>query len=292
VANLKKSQAMLTSDEEAYILDKAYVPEHCIRLMTHVSGGEPLLIDDFFICRKENWIILIGYPLEDNFTPDQLESVFVNVKKKFHPEFVSLIAPQIPPALAATCQEAESDAYFTLEAQKAVIRSPVKRNLRKARHNLRVEFSSGMLDVHRELMHEFVGRTILSERVKRLLFKMPEFVAGSDMALVLNAWDKANKLAAFYVVDLEAKRFSNYIIGCHSKKNYVRGASDLLLFELINLSLEYDKLYLHLGLGVNAGIRRFKAKWGAVPTRRYEMGELAFKKPSILDTFRALAKSR
>jgi hypothetical protein len=58
------------------------------------------------------------------------------------------------------------------------------------------------------------------------------------------------------------------------------------------LSLEYDKSYIHLGLGVNAGIRRFKAKWGAVPTRRYEMGELALKKPSILDTLRTLAKLR
>jgi len=283
---------MLTSDEEAYILDQAYVPEHCIRLMTHVSGGEPFLIDDFFICRKENRVILIGYPLADNFTPDQLEAVFAKIKKKFRPEFVSLVAPQMPPSLAAACQETESDAYFTLQAQKPVIRSPVKRNLRKARQNLRVEFSSGMQDAHGELMHEFVGRTPLSERVQRLLFKMPEFVAGSDMALVLNTWDQANKLVAFYVVDFEAKRFSNYIMGCHSKENYVRGASDLLLFELINLSLEYDKLYLHLGLGVNAGIRRFKAKWGAVPTRRYEMGELVLKKPSILDTFRALAKLR
>jgi len=283
---------MLTSDEKAYILDQAYVPEHCIRLMTHVSGGEPFLIDDFFICRKENWIILIGYPLADNFTPDQLEAVFAKVKKKFRPEFVSLVAPQMPSSLAAACRETESDAYFTLQAQKPVIRSPLKRNLRKARQNLRVEFSSGMQDAHGELMHEFVGRTPLSERVQRLLFKMPEFVAGSDMALVLNTWDQANKLAAFYVVDFEAKRFSNYIMGCHSKENYVRGASDLLLFELINLSLEYDKLYLHLGLGVNAGIRRFKAKWGAVPTRRYEMGELVLKKPSILDTFRALAKLR
>ena len=283
---------MLTPDEEAYILDQAYVPEHCIRLMTHVSGGEPFLIDDFFIFRKENWIILIGYPLGDNFTPDQLEAVFTKIMKKFRPEFVSLVAPQMPSFLAATCQETESDAYFTLQAQKPVIRSPVKRNLTKARQNLRVEFSSGMQDAHGELMHEFVGRTPLSERVQRLLFKMPEFVAGSDMALVLNTWDQANKLAAFYVVDLEAKRFSNYIMGCHSKKNYVRGASDLLLFELINLSLEYDKLYIHLGLGVNSGIRRFKEKWGAVPTRRYEMGELVLKKPSILDTFRALGKSR
>jgi hypothetical protein len=163
---------MLTSDEKAYILDQAYVPEHCIRLMTHVSGGEPFLIDDFFICRKENWVILIGYPLEDNFTPDQLEAVFAKVKKKFRPEFVSLVAPQMPSSLAAACQETESDAYFTLQAQKPVIRSPLKRNLRKARQNLRVEFSSGMQDAHGELMHEFVGRTPLSERVQRLLFKI------------------------------------------------------------------------------------------------------------------------
>jgi hypothetical protein len=292
VANSQKSQAMLTAEEKAYILDQAYVPEHCIRLMTHVSGGEPFLIDDFFICRKENWIILIGYPLKDNFTPDQLEAVFAKIKKKFRPAFVSLVAPQMPSSLAATCQETESDAYFTLQVQKPVIRSPVKRNLKKARQNLRVEFSSGMQDAHGELMHEFVGRPPLSERVQRLLFKMPEFVAGSDTALVLNTWDQANKLAAFYVVDLEAKRFSNYIMGCHSKKNYVRGASDLLLFELINLSLEHEKSYIHLGLGVNAGIRRFKVKWRAEPTRRYEMGELVLKKPSIWDTFRALEKSR
>ena len=283
---------MLTSEEQAYILDQAYVPEHCIGLMTRVSGGDPLLIDDFFLCRKENGVILIGYPLKDNFTLDKLEAVFDKVKKKFRPELVSLVAPQIPSSLALNCQETESDAYFTLETQKPVIRSPVKRNLRKAQQNLKVEFSSGMQDGHRELMHEFVARTRLPERVKRLLFKMPEFVAGSDTAFVLNAWDKANKLAAFYVVDLEAKRFSNYIMGCHSKKNYVRGASDLLLFELINLSLEYDKPCIHLGLGVNSGIRRFKIKWGAVPTRQYEMGELVLKKPSILDNLRAFRKSR
>jgi hypothetical protein len=121
---------------------------------------------------------------------------------------------------------------------------------------------------------------------------MPEFVARAETAFVLNAWDKANKLAAFYVVDFEARQFSNYIIGCHSRVNYVLGASDLLLFELINLSLEFNKDYIHLGLGVNAGIRRFKEKWGGVPTRRYEMCELVLKKPSILDIFRVFGKWR
>jgi hypothetical protein len=281
---------MLTPQEEAYILSQAYVPEHCIRLMTLVSGGEPFLIDDFFICRKENWIILVGYPLEDNFTPDKLTAVLFKIKKDFRPEFVSLIAPEMPTSLAATCQESQSDAYFTLKTQKPIMRSPVKCTLRKARQNLRVEFSSGMQDQHQELMQEFVARAELSERVQRLLFKLPEFVASSEMALVLNAWDKSDKLAAFYVIDLEAKRFSNYIMGCYSKKNYVLGASDLLLFELINLSRQYDKSYIHLGLGVNAGVRRFKKKWGGVPLRRYEMCELVLRKPSLFETISSLLK--
>jgi hypothetical protein len=158
----------------------------------------------------------------------------------------------------------------------------VKRNLRKAGQLLRVQKSATMQAGHSELMHEFMARSPLPARVEKLLLKMPDFIAGSDRAFVLNARDKDDKLIAFYVVDFEAKGFSNYIIGCHSKKNYVTGASDLLLSQLIDLSLEYGKPLIHLGLGVNAGIRRFKEKWGAMPTRRYEMCELASKKSSII----------
>ncbi|MGD8989912.1 MAG: hypothetical protein PVI00_00525 [Desulfobacterales bacterium] len=275
---------MLSAQEEAYILNRAYVPEHCIRLMTLVSAGEPLFMDDFFICHKKKWTILVGYPLADNFTCDALEAVYSKIKKTLRPEFISLIAPEMPSSLAGSCRENQRDAYFTLNALNPIIRSPVKRNLRKARQNLRVEISTNMSDSHQELMHEFVVQTPLSERVERLLFKMPEFVSGAEKAFVLNAWDKTNRLSAFYVVDLEAEGFSNYIIGCHSKKSYVVGASDLLLFELINLSLEHEKNTIHLGLGINAGIRRFKEKWGAVPTRRYEMCEIVLKKPTLLES--------
>ena len=56
---------MLTAEEQAYILEHAYVPEHCISLITRVSGGEPFLVDDFFVCLKGSGIILSGYPLDE-----------------------------------------------------------------------------------------------------------------------------------------------------------------------------------------------------------------------------------
>ena len=281
---------MLTAGEQAYILKNAYVPEHCISLITCVSGSEPFLVDDFFVCHKDNWVIVIGYPLDDRFTAKKLEAVVAKIKKKFSPAFLSLVAPELPPSFAATCQEKETDVYYTLQTQKPVIGSALKRNLKKARRELRVESSSRMHEAHQQLMQEFIRRVKPPDRVKRLLFKMPEFVSGAGKAFVLNAWDWKNNLSGFYVVDIEAQPFSNYIIGCHSKKNYILGASDLLLFELINLSRESGKNYIHLGLGVNAGVRRFKEKWGGVPTRRYEMCELVFKKPSIFETILSLPK--
>jgi hypothetical protein len=107
---------------------------------------------------------------------------------------------------------------------------------------------------------------------------------------VLNAWDRRNRLAGFYLIDLAAADFSKYIIGCYSRQNYVLGASDLLLDELIQLSAEHNKRYIHLGLGVNEGIRRFKSKWGAKPTRRYEMCELRMREPSLIKTILSLPK--
>jgi hypothetical protein len=58
------------------------------------------------------------------------------------------------------------------------------------------------------------------------------------------------------------------------------------------VSLEYDKRYIHLGLGVNEGIRRFKAKWGGRPTHPYQMCELVFKKPSIFESITSIHKFR
>ncbi len=102
--------------------------------------------------------------------------------------------------------------------------------------------------------------------------------------MLLSAWNRAEKLAAYFVVALAAKDFSNYVIGCHSRKHYVKGASDLLFLEMIRLSREHGKRYIHLGLGVNQGIRQFKKKWGGKPTLNYEMCELQVRKPTILDT--------
>ena len=281
---------MLTPEQETYILTHAYVPEHIVVLMTSLSGGEPFLIDDYFYCCKDDWVIFIGYPLQHKFVIDEFEAILEKAKKEFRPGRISLIAPELSQRLAARCREKDCDTYYTLDTRFPVMRSAVKRNLKNARGLLSVERAGHMGDAHLQLVQEFLERVSPPLRVKELFFKMPQYVASARHAFVLNAWDSKQTLAAFYVVDLAAREFANYIVGCYSKKNYVLGASDLLLSELIKMSSEYGKGYIHLGLGINSGIRRFKEKWGARPTLRYEMCELVQKKTFILEVVRAIRK--
>jgi len=277
---------MITTEEEKYILEHAYIPEHIVGLMTGVSGGEPFLIRNHFCCQKEDWVILVGYPLERDFAIKDLESVMDETKRRFRPKYLSLIAPRLTPSLGTLCEEKETDNYYTLGVPMVSIKSGIRRLIRKAQEKATIERAHDMGEAHKALTEEFIGRANPPLRVRNLFLKMPNYVGHSEGSIVLNAWDKDQNLAAFYVVDLAAKDFSAYIVGCHSKRYYVQGASDFLSHEMVEMSVEYGKKYIHLGLGVNEGIRRFKKKWGGVPTRSYEMCELVLKKPSILDALK------
>lgn len=284
--------SMLTASEENYILNHAYVPEHLAGLMTSISGAEPYLIEDCLCCHKADWVILVGYPIQRDFRIDLFENLLIVVKDRFQPRYLSLTAPSLPPSLYHACGDRESDYYYTLDIPVMNMNPGAKRNIKKAQQLLRVERSRQMGTHHQNLIQEFLHRIDPPARVKELLFKMPKYVGQVDQAMILNTWDTNDNLVAFYVIDLASKEFSNYIIGCYSKMNYVRGASDLLLFELLKISEERNKSYIHLGLGINDGIRKFKEKWGGRPTRPYEMCELVLDKPSIFETILAVVNSR
>ncbi len=279
---------MISDEDKKYILNRAYIPEHSVDLITTVSGGEPLLMEGYFCCLKGDWLIIVGYPLTGEYAPNDFENFLEKIKKRFHPENISLMAPEMPLAIAANCRQKQSDYFYTLDIQTFTLKGALKRTVDKARENVSVERSSRITPSHNGLTQEFIKRVDPPQRVRKLLLKMPDFVNSSKQSVTLNAWDGNHNLAAYYIVDLAAKNFSTYVIGCHSKKHYVPGASDLLCHEMITMSKEYGKEYIHLGLGVNEGIRRFKKKWGGYPTLKYEMCDLVLKKTSLLETIFAL----
>jgi hypothetical protein len=267
---------MITSPEEEYILAKAYIPEYIVNLMGLISKGEPFLMEDYLGFAKDNWLILVGYPLEKNFSLERCEKVLEKVLSSFKPAYLWFIGPEIPPSLLRTSTERETDQYYILDIQDKKPKPSLQRIAERTSNEVTLERGHTFSKDHEALVREFLKRDKLPPRLKELYLAMPHYVPHSKSSMALNAWDQKGRLSAFYVVDLAAGDFTTYLLGCYSKKNYVPHASDLLFYEILILSLEHQKKRINLGLGVNDGIRRFKEKWGGIPSLRYEFCEAHF----------------
>ncbi len=283
---------MITAEEEKKILGDAYVPEHSIRLMTTVSGAEPFFVDGYLCCLRQDWLIIVGYPLEGIRTVRPFEKAYSCLVERFAPRRISVIAPSLPDSFKASCSEHETDRYFVLDLGQKEVRAGLKRAAGRALEQLSLERGHTMTKAHEDLSQEFIERVNPPLRVRKLLTRMPSFLEKEPRSVVLNAWDRNNELSAFYVVDLSAARFSTYVIGAHSKKRFVKHASDAIFLDMIELSREAGKEYIHLGLGVSKGIRQFKKKWGGVPTRDYVMCEITRGRVGFLDAVMSYLKMR
>ena len=277
---------MISPEEEAFVLTRAYVPEHIVSLMTLISKGEPFLTEDHLGFVKDNWLIMVGYPLETRFSQENSVRILKQAVETFRPEYLWFIGPEFPLAFADTCRERQTDQYFTYAVEQTTVKPSLRRVADKASKTLTVERGHSMGKEQEELTSELLKREQLPDRVRQLYLAMPDYVSNSPSAWVLNARDEQGRLSAFSVIDLGAKHFSAYILGAHSKKRYAPHASDLLFLEMIALSREQGKSSMNLGLGVNAGIERFKRKWGGVPGLGYEFCECFYprrKKISLID---------
>ena len=264
---------MLTDAEEREILELAYIPEHIVSLMRSLSGGEPFLIDDFICFCKQEWLMVIGYPLRSAFQSQSLEKAILKGLDEFKPVYAWFMAPEAPPLFSRLCSRRERDQYYALDLQRYVLNKKLVNIAEKASLELTVTRDQRMGDEHRRLIEEFTGNASLSPQVRQLYLEMPRVVAHSKTTMVLSAWSREGHLSAFYVVELAALRFAAYLIGCFSRKTYASHASDLLFHEMIMLAQEKGKASINLGLGVNEGIRRFKKKWGGIPALPYEYCE-------------------
>ena len=281
---------MLTPEEEAHVLSKAYVPEHIVNLMVPISKGEPILKEDHLGFVKDNWLIFVGYPLDGSFSLERCERILKQAVETFRPEYLWFIGPEIPASLLDACKERETDQYYRLDLDQTKLKPSLQRMAEKAFKEITVERSHSISKEHEALIDELLKREKLPPRVRELYRAMPDYVTHSSSACVLNARNKKGKLCAFFIVELGAKNFSTYVLGSHSKKHYVPHASDLLFLEMIKLTLEHGKNTINLGLGVNEGIRRFKEKWGGIPFLDYEFCECFYGTTRTVSLIKALAE--
>ena len=287
-STLRYNRVMISPEEEEYVLARAYVPEHILNLMVPISKGEAFLAEEYLYFAHDNWLIFVGYPLDKAFSAARCEAVAQQAVDALQPEYLWFIGPEMPPVLSTACQERQSDGYYKLDLATLQPKPSLLRQAENAAQEARVEIARTFTRHHAALVTEFLKRENLPPMAHELYRAMPDYVAASSTAAVLSAYDKEDRLTALFVVELAAGTFATYVLGCYSRKHYVAHASDLLFREMIGLAKKEGKNYINLGLGVNAGIKRFKEKWGAVPFLAYEFFERTFQRKKRAPLLRLL----
>lgn len=251
------------------ITQLALVPEHSTEFMRIVSGGHVFTEDAYLCLAADDWLMFIGYPLEGAYSPESFEAALRKALERTHATDCWAIGPDVPPRLQPHIQERDQFYILSAHAQPpACLRGP----LRKAAELLRVEESTTFTPKHRRLWAEFMGRVPLKPQVRELFASTAQALAEGVTGLrLLNAWDAQGHLAACLLVDFAPGQFCAYILGAHSRTHYTPHAADLLFAAMLEAARREGKSYIHLGLGVNEGITRFKRKWGGTPQLPYVM---------------------
>ncbi len=270
------------ASDEQDALERAYVPEHIPALMSLISQGKPFRLGNYLGYTRQNWLILVGYPLDGQFTQSGCEQVFAQVRELYHPEYLWFIGPELPGSLQNNCRDRSQDEYYRLDLENYQPKSSLRRQVNKAAEFLTVERERRFRKEHQALVTEFLRRRKLSPMVAELYRLIPAYLDQSSSACLLTARDRRGRLSALFVIEQAARNFDAYVLGCYSLEFYAPHASDLLFKMMIDLTIEQHKPTINLGLGVNEGISRFKKKWGGVPFLKYEYCEYYFGPPKVI----------
>lgn len=280
--------------EAKTVLALATVPEHSLPFMEAMSGGKARVENGYLFFTGNDWLMAVAYPLTGEYDDDAFDAALravlraVPARQGGHAVDCWAVGPRLPERLQPHLTD--EDQFYTLPAD-AVPPARLKRPLARAAALLRVEEGRAFTPAHRRLWAEFMAGTPLKPNVRGLYAGteavlrglaggdapnapgvpgMPDTSGAPDLRL-LNAWDAEGNLAACLLMDYSPAAFSAYLIGAHSREHPTPYASDLLFAHMLANARAAGKTYVHLGLGVNAGIRRFKTKWGARPALPYVM---------------------
>ena len=255
---------MLNNQEIKLIKRYAYLPEHLPDYVRAVSGAEPFLCRNYIYFLNKKHLIFNGYPLEPESDPP--DRIYDMVCKRCQPVTAAVIASAnwLP---AEKCEQQTADSYFRLVLPLTSIDATVAYMLRRAQRELHINRGRFGKE-HRKIIKAFLAGRDINSQQKHLFKHIPHYLKASDSAVLFEA-RRAKKLVAFNIVDLGAVDYAFYLFSFRSSKTAVPGASDLLFHEMVKLAQTDGKKAINLGLGINAGIRRFKEKWGGVPFLPY-----------------------
>lgn len=258
---------MITPREEEYLKSYAYIPEHLPGYGAVISQTEPFLLNDFLFYAGRGFLIFVAYPLTKKFDKEEAQRVLQKMIKRLQPAQVAILGPDIPLPKAKVVQE---DAYFKLDLAELNIPGKVKNMIKRANKEIEIEMGREFKDEHEQLISDFLHTHPIDEATKYIYHMIPQYLAATSSVCLFNARTGQGNLVAFDVAEFGAQAYAFYMFNFRSARYYIPGTSDLLLYSLIKEAQQQEKIFINLGLGINAGVSFFKKKWGGIPFLQYK----------------------
>lgn len=277
---------MLTREEQKWVTNRAYIPEHLTHYLIPFSQMEPRLEGDFLVYAKDKTISLIGYPLQDSFSQEKLQQVADKLCQEYSPELINIMAPEEISIHGYELQRQEQDmvSRLTLTDADVEIGAKTRNMLVRAGRELNISVGKTYTMEHQRLLQGFIREKSFDKETSSFIHLLPDYVAFSPTATLIEARRKDdNQLVAYNVLEYSSGEYGFYLFNITYQKQNVPGSCDLLMEKMINMTKEAGKKYLNMGLDINMGIAWFKKKWGSEPFLQYRF--MSFKRKTSFSTF-------
>ncbi|MDF1591896.1 MAG: GNAT family N-acetyltransferase [Desulfobacterales bacterium] len=242
----------------------AVVPEQVISYVRSVAGSRPRLFGACVGYETEGQLVLIGYPLHDPVDSNAMSHAVDQALKIPGLQKITVISPTRPPQAPGKIRSGRDD-YFVLPVPAPPPAAKLRNLLRRADRELTIEHGRQLEHDHQALVDRFLSQRTLAAGTRRIFRQIPRYLQASPGSMLVSARTAGGRLAAFAVGEYASLHTALFMFCFRDPSLAPPGSSDRVFSGLMDEAARRGHTRMNLGLGVNAGIRFFKRKWGAQP---------------------------
>jgi len=259
---------MIVPDRLAGVTAAAAVPEQVVSYACAVSGSKPQRVGACVGFASEGEFVLVGYPLHDPRDTGAMTAAVDQALKLAGLRRITVIGPVRPPQ-APVGAPLVQDVYLSVPVPHPTPAQRLRNLLRRAGRELVIERGETCGGEHMALVQHYLDGRHLAAGTRHIFRQLPLYLEASPGSLMLSARLADGRLGAFSVGEFGSLHTAFYMFCFRHPGLAPPGSTDLLLSALLEEARERGQVRMNVGLGVNAGVRFFKRKWGAEPFLPY-----------------------
>lgn len=276
---------MIGPDRLVRVTAGAAVPEQVVAYVAAVAGSRPRMFADCVGYVSGGTLVLIGYPLRD---PNDATAMTAAVDEALGMpglDRITVIGP-VRPRQAPEKAAAAEDSYYALPVPAPPPGQKLRNILHRARRELVIVDGQRLENDHTALVQRYLDERRLPAGTRHIFGQIPRYIEASAGVRVVSARLADGRLAAFAVGEFASLATAFFMFCFRDAKLAPPGSADLAFSGLLDEALRRGHTRMNLGLGVCAGIRFFKGKWGAEPFLPCVETSWELKQPGIIAKLR------